>query len=146
MRLGDKITIGVIFTLIGFFSILICIENKKTSEANSFSSEDVIPHKSRVIIANGCGVPGIAAEFRDVILKKSYIASSPQNEPYWTYDETIVLSLDGNMDVARELAEDLHIKNCFMYKKEGSYEPLKVIIGKDYKEILKKNESNTEKR
>ncbi len=140
MNLKNKISIVVICFLIVVFSFLIFVEKRKLSEVTTYTGEDRIPYKSKVLIANGCGVPGIAAEFRDLILKKGYVVYSPQNEQYWTYDESIVLSLDGNMDIARELAEDMQIKNCFMYKKNGSYESVKVIVGKDYKEILMKNE------
>ena len=139
MRLKDKISIVVILGLIALFTLLITTEKRKFSEITAYTGEDRIPYKSKVIIANGCGVSGIANKFRELLLKKAYVVYSPQNERYWTYDESIVLSLDGNMDIAREVAENLNIKNCYMYKKNGSYEAVKVIIGKDYKKILKMN-------
>ena len=139
MRIKDKISIVVILGLIGIFFTLIMLEKRKYSSIDTFSGEDRIPYKSKVIVANGCGVGGVAQQFRELLLKKAYIVYAPRNEKYWTYNESIVLSLDGNMDVAREIANSMGIKNCFMYKKEDSYEAVKVIIGKDYKEILRKN-------
>lgn len=142
MKIKDKISIIVILGLILFFLFLIFQDRKQISNIAKYSSENRIPYKSKVIVANGCGTSGIASKFRDILLKNGFVVYSPQNEKYWTYDESVVLSLDGNMDIAREVAKSLNIKHCFMYKKENSYEAVKVIIGKDYKEILKKNKQN----
>ncbi len=140
MIVRDKISIVVILSLVVLFSSLIFLE-KREVDSIKFVGEDMIPYKSKVIVANGCGVSGIATKFRELLLKNGFIVYSPQNEDYWTYDESIVLSLDGNMDIARNVAKTLQIKNCFMYKSVGSYESVKVIIGKDYKDILIKNET-----
>lgn len=141
MKIKEKISIAVLTVLIALFARLITVDMQVAEHANGAIGEDVIPYKSKVLVANGCGMAGIASQFRELLLKNGFIVYSPQNEDYWTYSESIVLSLDGNMDAAREVAKSLKIDNCLMYKMNESYESVKVIIGKDYKEILEKNGS-----
>lgn len=136
MKNIEKHSLFVLIPLIVLFAFLSHSKKNAIEEKLNTTSAYTIPHRGRIIVLNGCGVAGAGQEVRTHLRRNGFNAYPPENADMWTYDRTIILSLDGNMDLAREVARALKTDNYFLYKVQNSYYDIRVIVGRDFRERI----------
>ncbi|MBM3706796.1 MAG: hypothetical protein FJW69_00425 [Actinobacteria bacterium] len=100
-----------------------------------------IVKKTSVMIYNGAGVKGAAAQFQEYLEKYGFKISGIKNAKSYNFDETIVIYNSGKYVNAEQLALILNSYRMEQYtsKWKDYYSSANVIVimGKDYKENIK---------
>ena len=95
----------------------------------------------QVEVLNGCGVPGIADQFTDLLRKKKFDVVSTGNYRTFNIDDSIIIDRNGNIKHAKLLAEAIGIDERHVIEQENKdyFLDVTLIIGKDYKHFLQNN-------
>jgi len=94
----------------------------------------------RVAILNGCGEPGLAAKFSDLLRKKQVDVVRSENADHFEYEKTILIQRNENVEGMRYVADALGFDIENNEHIITSIDPnidvdLTLIIGKDYHSI-----------
>lgn len=101
--------------------------------------EDIDPKNVRISILNGCGIPGLAAKWKDKLRDLNFDVRETGNSRI-QYDKTIILSRSEDLTYANYLAQTLGIPNeniLMQLNKDLVDIDLTVIVGSDYKKFDK---------
>ena len=95
----------------------------------------------QVEVLNGCGVPGIADQFTDLLRTKKFDVVSTGNYRTFNIDDSIIIDRNGNIKHAKLLAEAIGIDKKHVIEQENKdyFLDVTLIIGKDYKQFLQNN-------
>ena len=90
-------------------------------------------------ILNGCGIPGIAAQFQGLLSQKGVDVIDVGNAPSHEYEYSTIYLYGDNLDKAFQLAEMLNIDQSRIFEKEYSSlgNDLTLVLGKDYSHLDK---------
>lgn len=92
--------------------------------------------KAEIEILNGCGEEGIAYLYSNFLMEEGFDVIDSKNADNFDYLNTnILVYKKEKMDVAKNLAKTLKIKNKNIKLIKGGPWDLSIIIGKDYKEL-----------
>lgn len=97
------------------------------------------PKNIRVSILNGCGIPGLAANWKDKLRDLNFDVRETGNSRI-KYDKTIILSRSEDLTYANYLAQTIGISNenvLMQLNKDLVDIDLTVIVGSDYKKFDK---------
>ncbi len=105
--------------------------------------DKLVKHKKnmQIEVLNGCGVDGIADMFTDSLRKKNFDVVNTGNYRTFKIDNSIVIDRTGNIINAEYLAEVIGIdkKQVIEQKNKNYFLDVTLIIGKDYKQLIKNN-------
>lgn len=129
----------VVLNAVLIFSLVHKIVNMQTPNARMDQRHVEGPPEDpmTVLIHNGCGVPGLAKKFQDVLVKYNYDVRSVGNasDPY---DNTVIIDRskrdDGEIEELRELI-GLKKDRVVKLTQDGYTTDVKIIIGKDYSSL-----------
>ncbi len=110
-------------------------ETELKEHSNDFSN--INPSFIKISVLNGCGVPGIAATWRERLRRMEFDVRETGNASR-RYERTIVLSRTEDMTYAKYLANKLNIdeNNVYMQLNRDLVDiDLTVIIGADYQDF-----------
>ncbi len=105
-------------------------------QLNSLKS-DYLPSEIKVQVLNGSGKPGVAKRVRDKLVRNGYNVVEFGNADSQNYKETIILDRVGNMKKAVKVASLLKCNLIFPKINKFIMIDITVIVGKDYKKILR---------
>jgi len=90
-----------------------------------------------VEILNGCGVSGVAAQFKEIVHEKTFDVLNTENAAHFHYDNTLIIARTDNTDAAFKLAEELGISRDRVSIEQDASRAVDItmIIGHDYKSI-----------
>jgi hypothetical protein len=90
-----------------------------------------------VEILNGCGVSGVAAQFKDLVHAKTFDVLNTENAAHFKYDETLILARTENSDSAYKLAEELGLTRDRVRVEPDASRAVDItmIVGHDYKSV-----------
>tara|TARA_Y100000816_G_scaffold238282_1_gene184387 strand:+ start:292 stop:843 length:552 start_codon:yes stop_codon:yes gene_type:complete len=91
-------------------------------------------------ILNGCGEPGLAAKFSDLLRKQRIDVVRSENANHFDYENTILIQRTENVEgmkiVAKALNLDINNKNQVITLVDSDLDvDLTLIVGKDYRNI-----------
>ena len=91
-------------------------------------------------ILNGCGEPGLAAKFSDLLRKERIDVVRSENANHFDYEKTILIQRTENVEgmkiVAKALNLDINDKNQVITLVDSDLDvDLTLIVGKDYRNI-----------
>ncbi len=91
-------------------------------------------------ILNGCGEPGLAAKFSDILRKERIDVVRSENANHFDYEKTILIQRTENVEgmkiVAKALNLDINDKNQVITLVDSDLDvDLTLIVGKDYRNI-----------
>ena len=107
------------------------------NSANQFDQTD--PKNVRISVLNGCGIPGLAAKWKDKLRDLNFDVRETGNSRI-EYDKTIILSRSEDMTYANYLAQTIGISNenvLMQLNKDLVDIDLTIIVGSDYKKFDK---------
>lgn len=116
-------------------------ENYKDEEEQVTTTIENIPHIGRVEVLNGCGVSGAAGALAGYLRDKSFDVKNTDNADSWNYTETIVISRTGEMDVAKQVADALRIKDVILLKNGQDLYNVTVIAGSDFSTLINQEDN-----
>lgn len=102
----------------------------KTWWGVDIGAEDAI---TRVILYNGAGVPGIAGEAAQQLIRAGYRVVDTKNADKFNYAETQVIVQNGSADAADGVVEALKVGKVSQQPADQEIADIIIIIGKDYK-------------
>jgi hypothetical protein len=102
----------------------------KTWWGVDIGAEDSI---TRVILYNGAGVPGIAGEAAQQLIRAGYRVVDTKNADHFNYTETQVIVQNGSVDAADGVLDALKVGKVSQQPADQEIADIIVIIGKDYK-------------
>jgi LytR cell envelope-related transcriptional attenuator len=107
--------------------------------AKKINDKDAASPVIQVEVLNGCGASGVAEKFTDFLRKEKFDVVQVGNYMSFDIDNTLVIDRTGNTANAEKVAAALGIdnKNVIMQKNENYFLDVSVVIGKDYKKIIK---------
>ncbi len=87
-----------------------------------------------VQVLNGCGVPGLAAQFQGILNRKGVDVIDVGNAPSQEYDHSTIYFYGNTLDKAFRLADMLGIDKGKIFEKEKTNlgNDLTLVLGKDY--------------
>ena len=90
-----------------------------------------------VEILNGCGVSGVAAQFKDIVHEKTFDVMNTENAPHFRYESTEILARTENLDAAYKLAEELGLSRDVVRQEVDASRAVDItmIVGHDYQSI-----------
>ena len=96
--------------------------------------------RDRVEILNGCGTPGIAAKFSELLRDKRVDVVRSENADHFEYEKTILIQRNENINGMKHVAQVLGFNIENSEKVITSIDPnldvdLTLIIGKDFPSI-----------
>lgn len=128
----------VLATIIVFLIYSIFVEISLTFLDKPIPVEklDKIP---TVEVLNGCGYPGVADKFTDILRSKSFDVVKIGNFSSFDVDTSFVIDRVGNKKYALAVAESLQIpaKNVIQHYNKNYFLDVTFIIGKDFNNYLK---------
>ena len=94
----------------------------------------------QIVVLNSCGIPGAAAETRDILRANGFDVLSATTDSLWSnYEETIVAIRNPHWTGHGRLEAILNTKNFIVLQQPLSGNvSATVFLGKDYKKVLKK--------
>lgn len=101
--------------------------------------EPADPKNIRVSVLNGCGIPGLAAKWKDKLRDLNFDVRETGNSKIH-YDKTIILSRSEDLSYANYLAQTIGISNenvLMQINKDLVDIDLTIIVGSDYKKFDK---------
>jgi len=98
-----------------------------------------------VEILNGCGISGVAAQFKDIVHEKTFDVINTENAAHFKYENTIIIARTMNTDSAYKLAEELGLpRERVSIEEDASLAvDITMIIGHDYKSVVAYKEKNS---
>ncbi len=90
-----------------------------------------------VEILNGCGVGGLAADFKEIVQDKTFDVQHTENADNFHYDRTIILARTDDTEGAFTLATELGLEpsRVSISKDPSRRVDVTLVVGKDYKTI-----------
>jgi hypothetical protein len=98
---------------------------------------DFRPNSGQIQVLNGSGRPGQADVFRDHLVERGFDVIESGNARSWNYEHTMVLARTASDTIARQLARALGTERVVHLQHPASLVEATVIIGKDYKELMR---------
>ena len=94
------------------------------------------PH-IKIEILNGCGISGIAAEYKNIIREKTFDVQLTGNAPNFNFETTQIIARSDNTPAAYLLAKELGMSESIVLiqKDETRRVDITLILGKDYQNI-----------
>jgi len=94
------------------------------------------PHVT-VEILNGCGISGLAAEFKEIVHQKTFDVRHTENAAHFRYDQTEIIARSENTNAAFTLAEELGLEpsRVSIDKDPTVLVDVTLIVGHDYKSV-----------
>lgn len=86
----------------------------------------------RIIVYNGAGVPGVAGEAAQHLIRAGFRVVDTKNADTFDYDKTIVVVKRGDEETGRRVADSLDAEIVRLEPSDQSVADVIVIIGKDY--------------
>lgn len=90
-------------------------------------------HITRVIVYNGAGIPGIAGEAAQQLIRAGYRVVDTKNADTFAYATTQIIVQNGGVAAAEGVVETLGVGTVSQQPADQEIADLIVIIGKDYK-------------
>lgn len=89
---------------------------------------------------NGCGFPGVADKFTNLIRSKSFDVVKVGNFRTFDVDTTFIIDRVGDKKYALAMAESLNIpyKNVIQHFNKNYFLDVTFVIGKDFNNYLKR--------
>ncbi len=136
----------ILNAVIGFLSLLLAIlvlalitrvifpriEYQRTDKA-----QHLIGKVIQIEVLNGCGIPGLANKFTNVLRKNGFDVVESGNFETFNISHTLVIDRSGNLENARHVAKALGIsdKNIIQEISPDYYLDATVVIGSDYDKL-----------
>ena len=96
------------------------------------------PNTGQIQVLNGSGKSGMADVFRDFLGSFGFDVIEFGNARNWNYEHTLVIARSPASDrIARDLAKVLGTDRVIHLQEPSSLVEATVIIGKDYKELMR---------
>ena len=96
------------------------------------------PNTGQIQVLNGSGKSGMADVFRDFLGTYGFDVIEFGNARNWNYEHTLVIARTPASDrIARDLAKVLGTDRVIHLQEPSSLVEATVIIGKDYKELMR---------
>jgi hypothetical protein len=121
--------LGLSLCACALFALAAC---KKETPAAAFK-----PNTGQIQVLNGSGRPGQADVFRDYLIERGFDVIESGNARNWNYEHTLVLARTPSDTIARDLAKVLGTDRVVHLQHPASLVEATVIIGKDYKELMR---------
>ena len=86
---------------------------------------------------NGSGRTGQAERFRVFLTAAGFDVIEAGNAPSWNYEHTLVIARTASDTIARNLARVLGTRRVVRLQHPASLVEATVIVGKDYKELMR---------
>ena len=101
------------------------------------SYEKQTGYKIKLEIWNGCGISNLALMYTDYLRNEGLDVLDSKNADHFNYIQTLILHHRGDISVAENLAEILHVdsSNIIEDKNESLFYDLTLIIGRDYVDL-----------
>ena len=134
MRSGSRRSYVSLF-LTGFLFALCAavIGCKKKEQHEAFK-----PNTGQIQVLNGSGKTGMADVFRDFLSTYGFDVIEFGSARNWNYEKTVVISRTAGSDrIASDLAKVLGTDRVLHLQESSSLVEATVIIGKDYKELMR---------
>jgi hypothetical protein len=126
-----RVHVSLLFT--GLFAAAALLGACGKTEPEAFK-----PNTGQIQVLNGSGKSGMADVFRDFLGAYGFDVIEFGNARHWNYERTIVISRSGTSDrIARDLARVLGSDRVLHLQQPSSLVEATVIIGKDYKELMR---------
>lgn len=87
---------------------------------------------TRVVILNGCGIPGIAGKVTEKLVQNGYKITESKNADNFNYAVTQIISFKADLTIAKNVREILGVGEVVRKRAPQDLVDLAVIIGKDY--------------
>jgi hypothetical protein len=94
-------------------------------------------NSGQIQVLNGSGRAGQAEVFRAYLTERGFDVIEAGNARSWNYDHTLVLARTASDTIARHLAGALGTDRVVHLQHPASLVEATVIIGKDYKELMR---------
>jgi hypothetical protein len=94
-------------------------------------------NSGQIQILNGSGTSGQADIFRAHLIDRGFDVIESGNARSWSYEHTLVIARTASDTIARDLDRVLGTQRVLHLKHPASLVEATVIIGKDYKELMK---------
>lgn len=133
---------------IGFLSILLIvllvalstriiyprIFNQRVEASSQLISEII-----QIEVLNGCGIPGIANAYTEVLRSNGFDVVETGNFDHFNLEKTIVISRSGVLDNAKRVASALGVEPVHVIREESPdyFLDVTVVIGHDYEKLNK---------
>ncbi|MDO8886153.1 LytR C-terminal domain-containing protein [Candidatus Oleimmundimicrobium sp.] len=88
--------------------------------------------KARVMVLNGCGVPGVAGEVASKLINMGYQVVGTKNADNFKYEETQLLVYGDNEDIANNIKETLGVGTIIIRTINQDVTDIVVVVGRDY--------------
>jgi hypothetical protein len=96
------------------------------------------PNTGQIQVLNGSGKSGMADVFRDFLGGYGFDIIEFGNARHWNYEHTLVIARSAASDrIARDLAKVIGTDRVIHLQEPASLVEATVIIGKDYKELMR---------
>ncbi len=101
------------------------------------SNSQLISNVIQIEVLNGCGINGIARSYTEVLRKSGFDVVEIGNFDHDTLEKTFIISRNGIMDNARQIARALGVSETNIVREESPdfYLDVTVIIGHDYEQL-----------
>lgn len=136
-------------SVLGFLSLLLVVLIFAVSsrlfvpriETNRSQQDFLIGDIIQVEVLNGCGVPGIATRFTNILRKNGFDVVESGNFETFDITETLVIDRTGNLDNTRKVASALGISDINILQEISAdfFLDATIVIGSDYNELNLKN-------
>lgn len=87
----------------------------------------------RVIVLNGCGVPGVAGKVAEKLIDKGYKVVDTKNADSFDYEKTQIIMYTGDRTAAGEIKNLLEVGVLVNREMEQDVADIGVVVGKDLK-------------
>ncbi len=94
-------------------------------------------NSGQIQVLNGCGRAGLADIFRTHLIEQGFDVIESGNARSWSYEHTLVLARTESDTIALNLARALGTQRIVHLRHPASLVEATVIIGKDYKELMR---------
>ncbi|MBN1299465.1 MAG: LCP family protein [Actinobacteria bacterium] len=105
--------------------------------------DNAIVKKTSVAIYNGCGVSGVAADFRDYIRNYNFNIYGLANAENFEFEQTVLIYKSGKKENADQISRLLYSYDIEEYSSQWEYydssADIVIILGKDYKENIRQD-------
>ena len=133
-------------TVIGFLSVLLLvlltalvtrIIYPRVFNQRIEAKSQLISNIIQLEVLNGCGTPGIANSFTEVLRKNGFDVVETGNFDRFDVKESLIISRSGVMENAYRVANALGIKKINIIREESPdyYLDVTLVIGEDFKQL-----------
>lgn len=116
-----------------------CKEEKVVEE-----KQPVRHYKGDIEVLNSCGMQGAAAKMRAYLRENGFDVVSYRNDRLQNYDETILVLRNPEWEGAKALAKTLKTENVMTVFSKRAVVDASVYIGKDFEQIIKPDQGETD--